>query len=144
MAERNLETQRLIRSLLQTSYDVTFVGDRNATLEKVKEQRFDLFLMDLALDSEGTGLALFRAFREERLQASSPIVAVTDASLSKQEVRSYEERGYDAVLRKTVLNCRIGRKPLIVCWSRRTTLQNRTHVAITNQLFSTSFFHFLI
>ena len=100
VAEQSQENQRLVRSLLQSSYDVTFVSDRYTLQDEVRETQYDLFLLDIELDEGGTGIEFFRIFRQEPLQSGAAVIAVTGSSLSKKEVQSYEDRGYDGVLRK--------------------------------------------
>jgi CheY-like chemotaxis protein/two-component sensor histidine kinase len=97
VAEDNPTTQRLIELLFEDSpYHVRIVPDGMQAVHAVKDNRFDLVLMDCQMP----GLDGFEATREIRAGgANLPVIALT-AHVGREEVERCREVGMNDYLRK--------------------------------------------
>ena len=62
------------------------VGDGRAGLQTIKENTFDVILLDLAIP-EFSGFDIFKALKDEGLLESKNVLIFTASSLTDQEVQ---------------------------------------------------------
>jgi PAS domain S-box-containing protein len=105
VAEDNPMNRRVVELLLaQSSIDIVFAENGREAVEKFKQQRFDVVLMDLQMPIMG-GLAATRAIREweaEQARPSTPILAVS-ANATSDHVEEAKAAGADDHVAKPIV-----------------------------------------
>lgn len=97
--EDNFETQVLIRHMLKKHYNIETASDGDAAIAKVKEQTFDLILMDINLGRGRTGEEVLRDVRQMDNGKDTPVVALTAYALQGDRER-FIEKGFNNYLSK--------------------------------------------
>ena len=69
--------QILLRHLLQSRYNLMLVGSTDAALHAASVERFDLFLLDINLGEDRTGVDLLNALRQMPCYRATPAIACT-------------------------------------------------------------------
>ena len=101
VGETDEKTQRLVKSVLQSYYDVTIASDTNVLL-KQSSVKYDLLLMDIQVQGDHYSLEVLRELRQRPQYRHTPIIAfVSDLSnVDQYEVMGY--LGFDSFLAKPV------------------------------------------
>jgi two-component system OmpR family response regulator len=73
--------------------------DGKAGLQSIKEDKFDVILLDLAIP-EFSGFDIFRALKEEDLLKSNNVLIFTASSVTDQEIKEMLSSDAKGVLRK--------------------------------------------
>jgi CheY-like chemotaxis protein len=103
VVEDNEVNQKLAKKLLEKmGHEVSVVGNGAEALEEIRQQEFDLVLMDLQMPVMG-GLQATRKIRESEQGTGrhTPIVAMT-AHAAAQDQRRCEEAGMDGYVSKPI------------------------------------------
>lgn len=90
---------QLVRHLLRERAELTAAGTYSAALERIDAATFDLFLIDIQLGGDRTGVDLLNAIRDRPPYQSTPAVAVTAHALPGDRAR-FLTAGFDAYLPK--------------------------------------------
>ena len=69
--------QILLRHLLQSRYNLMLVGSTDEALHAASSQSFDLFLLDINLGEDRTGVDLLMALRQMPRYRATPAIACT-------------------------------------------------------------------
>jgi two-component system, cell cycle response regulator DivK len=83
--EDHAETSLLLRLTLQASYDVSVVRRAEDAIRKLKDESFDLVLVDIDLGEGMNGLDLLEYMRGDEALARIPVVACTAYALPGDE-----------------------------------------------------------
>ena len=75
------------------------IGDGKAGLQSIKENNFDVILLDLAIP-EFSGFDIFKVLKDESLLRSNNVLIFTASSVTDQEVQEMLSSGAKGVLRK--------------------------------------------
>ena len=102
IGEHNRDTQRLIRSLLQPHYDLAIAPDIKGFLKQANEDTFDLFLLDIHMQSEDgrRGVDILRELRRMPQYMRTPIIAVASGNSGANKSELIDRGGFDDFLRK--------------------------------------------
>lgn len=92
--EDNSETQTLLEYLLKEGYEVTVATGVEEALEASKEHSFDLFLLDINLGEERSGIDLLHLLREESEVEDVRAIALTAYAMPGDEEELLEQ-GFD-------------------------------------------------
>ena len=77
IVEDNPPIQRLLRHLLCNRFDVELANSVDSALRQASREHFDLFLLDINLGEDRTGLDLLGLLREMPGYRATPAVACT-------------------------------------------------------------------
>jgi CheY-like chemotaxis protein len=73
----DLQSRLLIRHLIGKQYDLTICATAEETIEQLKQNTYDLILLDIRLDGEISGIDLLHTIRALPQHNQTPVVAVT-------------------------------------------------------------------
>ena len=99
VVEDTPEIELLIEHMLGDVYELVVTSDEAGALSKVRQQSFDLVLMDINLGSARTGVDVMKTVRQLPNGAECPIVAMTAYALLEDRIR-FLEAGFDGYLSK--------------------------------------------
>ena len=97
--EDNQDTQTLLRYLLRPYYEVHLVPHVEEALLAVEERRFDLFVLDINLGEQRTGIDLLHRLRSMPNYRTTPAIALTAYAMPGDRDRFLRE-GFDAYVSK--------------------------------------------
>lgn len=97
--EDNPDTQTLLRYLLRSRYDVQLVAHVEEALKAATEGSFDLFILDINLGEQRTGIDLLHRLRTMPKHRTTPILALTAYAMPGDRDRFLKE-GFDAYVSK--------------------------------------------
>lgn len=97
--EDNTDTQVLLRYLLSSRYDVEIVPHVDDALDAATSNRYDLFLLDINLGEERTGIDLLQELRMLEQYQDTPAIALTAYAMPGDRER-LEEAGFSGYLSK--------------------------------------------
>jgi two-component system, OmpR family, response regulator len=100
LVDDNKDIADMVRLCLESQdIECELIGDGRAGLQSIKENNFDLILLDLAIP-EFSGFDIFDALRDEGLLESKNVLIFTASSVTDQEVQEMLSSGAKGVLRK--------------------------------------------
>lgn len=100
LVDDNKDIAEMVRLCLESQdIECKLVGDGRAGLQTIKENTFDLILLDLAIP-EFSGFDIFKALKDEGLLQSKNVLIFTASSVTDQEVQEMLSSGAKGVLRK--------------------------------------------
>ncbi len=99
LVEDNLVTRRVMEMMLVPDYNVVSVSEVDQALSSAEEHRFDLLLLDIALNERRTGVEVLHTIRKMDGYESVPAIACTAYSIPGLKER-YLEAGFSAYLAK--------------------------------------------
>ena len=99
IAEDNADTQRLLDYLLKSKFELSIVSGVDEALEVARQETFDLFLLDINLGEERTGVNLLESLRSLPNQDNVPAVALTAYALPGDRER-FLESGFNSYISK--------------------------------------------
>lgn len=99
VVEDHRETSTYLEMALSEDYEVHTAESATEALEKVKSDRFDLFLVDIALRDNIDGIELVTLLREMLEVQATPMIAMTAHQL-KENRDFYLNHGFDEFLGK--------------------------------------------
>lgn len=97
--EDNTDTQVLLRYLLSPRYSVEIVPHVDDALDAATSNRYDLFLLDINLGEERTGIDLLRELRKQDRYKDTPAIALTAYAMPGDRER-LEAAGFSGYLSK--------------------------------------------
>ena len=87
--EDNPDTQVLLRYLLRSDYELEIVGRVEEALQRAAAEPVDLFLLDINLGEECTGIDLLHRLRRMHPYGETPALAITAYALPGDQERFY-------------------------------------------------------
>ena len=75
--EDNPDTQTLLRYMLKPYFDLVFTALVDEALTQADSQHFDLFVLDINLGEQRTGIDLLQMLRQLSTYADTPALALT-------------------------------------------------------------------
>lgn len=99
VVEDNVDTQMLLHHLLRRSYDATILSGIDEALGAVEKETFDLFLIDINLGEQRTGVDLLKRLRQHDDAADVPALALTAYALPGDGQR-FLDVGFDGYISK--------------------------------------------
>lgn len=122
IVEDNLDTQLLLRHLLQRDYDLTVRQTVREAIDSACTKRYALILLDINLGEELTGIDVLEEIRKRPENADAPAIAMTAYAMPGDRER-FLEVGFAAYIAKPFT-----RVQLLSCVDRvlssRTPLKN--------------------
>lgn len=97
--EDNTDTQVLLRYLLRSRYDIEIVPHVDDALDAAASNEYDLFLLDINLGEERTGIDLLHELRKLERYRDTPAVALTAYAMPGDKER-LEQAGFTGYLSK--------------------------------------------
>ncbi|KPP95255.1 MAG: two component signal transductions system response regulator [Bacteroidetes bacterium HLUCCA01] len=97
--EDNAEIRSIVNYFLRKQYDINFAEDGNSALDLVRQENYDVIIMDINLGEGIDGIETARQIRQMDTYKEVPIIAVT-ANLSSQTRDHCLQAGMDAFLPK--------------------------------------------
>lgn len=98
VVEDSVDSQELVKLLLQDRCHLTIVGSVEGALKAVRNKRFDLFLMDVMLE-DGDGFTLTRKLRELPASESTPVIFMTSKGALQDKAVGFELGAEDYIVK---------------------------------------------
>ena len=100
LIEDNKDIADMVRLCLESENIVCeATGDGKAGLQLIKEDKFDVILLDLAIP-EFSGFDIFRSLKDENLLGSRNVLIFTASSVTDEDMKEMLSAGAKGVLRK--------------------------------------------
>ena len=100
MIEDNKDIADMVRLCLESENIVCeATGDGKEGLQFIKEDKFDVILLDLAIP-EFSGFDIFRSLKDENLLGSRNVLIFTASSVTDEDMKEMLSAGAKGVLRK--------------------------------------------
>ncbi len=99
IVEDNLANQTLLRYYLGDAFDLELAGRFDDALRAATQRRFDLFLLDIDLGEQRTGVDLLRELRKMPAYTATPAVTCT-ANTRPGDRERFLALGFDAYIGK--------------------------------------------
>ena len=100
LIEDNKDITDMVRLLLESENIVCeATDDGKAGLQLIKEDKFDVILLDLAIP-EFSGFDIFRSLKDENLLGSRNVLIFTASSVTDEDMKEMLSAGAKGVLRK--------------------------------------------
>jgi DNA-binding response OmpR family regulator len=101
LIDDNKDVADMVRLCLESQENTTcsIIGDGRAGLQSIREDTFDVILLDLAMP-EFSGFDIFKALKDEDLLRSKNVLIFTASSVTDTEVQEMLSSGAKGVLRK--------------------------------------------
>lgn len=99
VVEDDLSNLKLIEFYLKDKYDVTTAQTGNEAMRQVKENIFDLALMDINLSDEISGIDVTKVLKSRPEMENVPVIAVT-AFAGEADQQDFVETGFSAFISK--------------------------------------------
>jgi CheY-like chemotaxis protein len=97
--EDNTDTLTLLRYMLTKVYRPLLASDKDEALALAGEHTIDLFLLDINLGQEYTGIGLMQQLRDDPRHADAPMLALTAYAMPGDRER-FMEMGFDGYVSK--------------------------------------------
>ena len=100
LVDDNKDIADMVRLCLESQdIECKLIGDGRAGLQSIRENNFDVILLDLAIP-EFSGFDIFKALKGEGLLETKNVLIFTASSVTDQEVQEMLSSGAKGVLRK--------------------------------------------
>lgn len=99
IVEDNPDTQTLLRYMLRSQFDLVFSTKVEDALSKADEHAFGLFLLDINLGEDRTGIELLALLREDKHYEHTPALALTAYAMPGDRER-FLRAGFDGYVSK--------------------------------------------
>ena len=101
LIDDNKDVAEMVRLCLESQDNLTctVADDGKAGLQSIKDDTFDVILLDLAMP-EFSGFDIFKALKDEQLLESKNVLIFTASSVTDTEVQEMVAYGAKGVLRK--------------------------------------------
>jgi two-component system, OmpR family, response regulator len=102
LIDDNKDIADMVHMCLESqNIECELIGDGRAGLQSIRENNFDVVLLDLAIP-EFSGFDIFKELKDEGLLESTNVLIFTASSVTDQEVREMLSSGAKGVLRKPI------------------------------------------
>ncbi len=102
LIEDNSDTQLIFKIYLRSLYDVEIADTAEAGIKLLKENEYDLLILDINLPGELDGTAVLNELRNEMQKKDFPVLVVT-AYAMKGDKEKYLQQGANDYLPKPVI-----------------------------------------
>lgn len=102
LIEDNSDTQLIFKIYLRNLYDVEIADTAEAGIKLLKENEYDLLILDINLPGELDGSAVLNELRNEMQKKDFPVLVVT-AYAMKGDKEKYLQQGANDYLPKPVI-----------------------------------------
>lgn len=99
VVEDNADSQMIIRLFLEGRYDVDIAPSYDSAMSHVSDNRYDAFVLDIALEGERSGLDVLRLIRSMPIYERAPTIACTAFALPQDRENLLSE-GFDEYVSK--------------------------------------------
>ena len=103
VVEDDFEISRFIKIFMNKHFNIWVCDSSDTLYERVKHDKFDVILMDIALSGEKDGLELTRELRKMKDYKDTPIIAMSAHVFEKDKHNAFDA-GVDHFLAKPVRN----------------------------------------
>jgi len=103
IVEDDFENQKFLQLFLKRKFDVDVCDSAETFYEKMKEQKFDMILMDISLRGKKDGLQLTKELRQSEETKNIPIVGLSAHAFQRDKDNAYKA-GIDLFITKPVQN----------------------------------------
>jgi two-component system aerobic respiration control sensor histidine kinase ArcB len=103
VVEDDIEISRFIQKFMKNHFDIKDCYSSETFYERLKEDKYDVILMDIALSGDKDGLQLTRELREMEEYKDTPIIAMTAHVFEKDKENAFKA-GVNRFLAKPVPN----------------------------------------
>jgi len=103
VVEDDIEISRFIQKFMKNHFDIMDCYSSITFYERLKQDKFDVILMDIALSGDKDGLQLTRELRQMEEYKNTPIIAMTAHVFDKDKENAFNA-GVDRFLAKPVPN----------------------------------------
>lgn len=93
---------KLVEHFCKSIYDVDSAPDVESAIDKIKNNVYDLILMDINLRQPMDGIMLAKYLKRENLFAQKPILACTAYKIPA-DINSLKSAGLDGIIMKPIL-----------------------------------------
>ena len=97
IVEDNSETQLIIKVILRDFYDFQITDNADGAIELIKNNSFDLILLDINLAGEKGGKDVLQKIRGELNLSNLPVIIITAYDLSGSERNHLESLSNDYI-----------------------------------------------
>jgi len=98
--EDNADINMLLETVLTSSgYEFVYVTDGRKGLELIKQNTYDVVLLDLGMP-EFSGFDVLDALKKEKLMSKQKIIILTASSIQDKEINELIKEGVHSYLRK--------------------------------------------
>jgi CheY-like chemotaxis protein len=102
LIEDNLDTQLIFRVYLRDLYDLEVANTAELGIRLLKENNYDLLILDINLPGKLDGTAVLNEIRNEMNKKDFPVLVVTAYAMDGDKEK-YLEQGASAYLTKPVM-----------------------------------------
>ena len=99
VVEDNADTRTLLRYMLSKHYQPLLASHVDEALSLIQEHQVDLFLLDINLGEEQTGISLLEHLRDHPAYRTTPILALTAYAMPGDRER-FIEMGFNGYVSK--------------------------------------------
>ncbi len=99
IVEDNHDTRLLLRYMLRSYFDVHSCSTMDEAIEKAGEHSMDIFLLDINLRGNESGVKLLNRLREDDRYAAAPVLALTAHALPGDR-EEFLKMGFDGYVSK--------------------------------------------
>lgn len=103
VTEDDYENQKFLEMFLRRKFEVSICDSEQSFYEKLKNNKFDIILMDISLRGNKNGLELTRELRKIKGYENVPVICLS-AHAFKKDRENALDAGVDVFLTKPVEN----------------------------------------
>jgi CheY-like chemotaxis protein len=103
VVEDDFENQKLIEIFLRKKFDIVVCDSADTFYECLKNDKFDMFLVDISLLGEKNGLELMKELRQSPEYKNSPIICIS-AHVFPADRENAFNAGADEFLARPIYN----------------------------------------
>jgi CheY-like chemotaxis protein len=104
VVEDNHESQLIIKVVLRNAYDVQVACNEESATSLLKNEKFDLVLLDLNLNGEGNGINILKTIRSESNTNKLPVIVTTAYDLDPVDKKFFDENANGFVQKPFIKN----------------------------------------
>jgi len=91
VVEDNRESQLIIKVALRNDYDIQVACSEESATSLLKNEKFDLVLLDLNLNGQGDGVSILKNIRGENSTNKLPVIVTTAYDLNPNDKKFFDE-----------------------------------------------------
>jgi DNA-binding response OmpR family regulator len=103
VVEDDVEISRFIQKFMKNHFDIWDCYSSDTFYERLKQNQYDIIIMDIALSGEKDGLQLTKELRQMDDYKDTPIIAMSAHVFEKDKINAFNA-GVDHFLAKPVSN----------------------------------------
>jgi CheY-like chemotaxis protein len=117
----DMQSRLLVKHLIGKNYHLTLVPDAEEALKRLKQEVFDLILLDIRLEGEMTGIDVLKKIRQMPWHEGVPVIALTAFAFEEDkryllasgftdyvpkpiDIRAFKDKIYDYIENNPVLS----------------------------------------